>query len=51
MEQFTIDDLELMTILGEGGWGCVRLCRHKSNNKYYAVKMMSKRGLIDEKQQ
>lgn len=51
-----LSDFEFMTILGEGkrvlsigGWGCVRLCKSKSSGRYYAVKIMSKQGLIKQK--
>lgn len=37
-------------VIGEGGWGCVLFTEHIHTGKTYAVKMMSKKGLIMEKQ-
>lgn len=45
-----MDNLELGVVLGEGAWGSVRVAKHKYTEKYYAVKIMSKYGLIKEKQ-
>lgn len=37
-------------VIGEGGWGCVRFATHIQTKKTYAVKVMSKHGLIQQKQ-
>lgn len=37
-------------VIGEGGWGCVKFATHVHTNKKYAVKMMSKKILLDQKQ-
>lgn len=37
-------------MIGEGAWGCVRVASHTTTGKYYAVKVMSKHGLIQQKQ-
>jgi protein kinase A len=37
-------------VIGEGGWGCVRFATHIHTRKTYAVKIMSKQGLIKQKQ-
>ena len=37
-------------VIGEGGWGCVRFGTHTYTKKTYAVKIMSKSGLIQQKQ-
>lgn len=37
-------------MIGEGAWGCVRFAHHKATDKSYAVKIMSKYGLLKEKQ-
>lgn len=42
--------MELGRVIGEGAWGCVRVASHKHTGKFYAVKIMSKHGLIEQKQ-
>lgn len=49
-----LDDYELGTILGEGkhklslgAFGTVRLAKSKSSGRFFAVKIMSKQGLIE----
>ena len=42
--------LDLGKIVGEGAWGSVRHAVHKKTKKNYAVKVMSKSGLLQQKQ-
>lgn len=42
--------MKLGRVIGEGAWGCVRIAKHEKTERHYAVKMMSKYGLIKEKQ-
>lgn len=41
------DDFEYYNRLGEGGFGFVIRCKKKSTGKYYAMKLQTKKGLLD----
>eukprot|EP00760_Papus_ankaliazontas_P014266 PhM_4_TR16012/c0_g1_i1/m.2113 len=43
-------DLELKETLGTGTFGRVRLCRHKSSNKFFALKILKKQEILRMKQ-
>lgn len=42
-----LSDFEYYNKLGEGGFGFVVHCKKKSTGKHYAMKLQTKRGLID----
>ena len=44
------DDLDLRQVLGEGSFGCVRLCVHKPTKEPYALKALHKGHLISTNQ-
>lgn len=46
-EKVTIDDFEVLKVLGKGGYGKVYLVRYKSNGQLYAMKSMSKKHIED----
>lgn len=41
------DDFDYMNKLGEGGFGFVVHCKKKSTGKHYAMKIQTKKGLLD----
>ena len=43
----SMDDFKFFAKLGEGGFGVVLHCEKKSTGKHYAMKIQTKRGLID----
>jgi serine/threonine protein kinase len=45
-----IENIDLGEVIGEGAWGCVRIAQHKYTKRHYAVKIMSKYGLIKQRQ-
>uniref|UniRef100_A0A0N4ZS67 Protein kinase domain-containing protein n=1 Tax=Parastrongyloides trichosuri TaxID=131310 RepID=A0A0N4ZS67_PARTI len=45
-----IDRLLTVTTIGTGTFGRVQLCRHKINGKYYALKSMNIKHLIENRQ-
>lgn len=45
-----IDDFEIMTLLGSGTFGVVRLCRHRQSGKFFALKIMKKSRICELKQ-
>ena len=45
-----LKDCELRATLGTGSFGRVRLIKHKSDNGYYALKMLKKSEVIHLKQ-
>ncbi|KAG5503386.1 hypothetical protein GH5_04459 [Leishmania sp. Ghana 2012 LV757] len=48
-EKLTKDDFETLDVLGKGSFAYVVLCRRLSTNKYYAMKVINKQGLLDHK--
>ncbi|CCW64302.1 unnamed protein product [Phytomonas sp. EM1] len=48
-EKLTKDDFESLDVLGKGSFAYVVLCRRISTNKYYAMKVVNKQGLLDQK--
>jgi serine/threonine protein kinase len=46
----TLDDFELMCVLGRGGFGKVMQVRHKSTGKVYAMKILKKKELKRRRQ-
>jgi serine/threonine protein kinase len=46
----SLDDFEMMKLLGYGTYGRVFLARKKDNGKIYAIKVLDKRGLTRQKQ-
>lgn len=46
-EKLTIDDFEIKDSLGKGSFGVVVLCRRIATNKFYALKIVDKKGLLD----
>jgi len=49
--QYTMDDLELLGVLGSGAFGKVRVAKAKESGKYYALKMHSKSFIVKNEQQ
>ncbi|KAL5205401.1 hypothetical protein ABZP36_033610 [Zizania latifolia] len=41
-----VDDFELLTIIGRGAFGEVRLCREKSTSNVYAIKKLKKSEML-----
>ncbi|XP_014218837.2 LOW QUALITY PROTEIN: RAC-beta serine/threonine-protein kinase B-like [Copidosoma floridanum] len=48
-KKVTIDNFELLEVLGQGGYGTVISCREKSTKKYYALKTIEKLFIIRHK--
>ena len=46
----TLDDFELMKLLGYGTYGRVFLARRKKNGKIYAIKVLDKKNIMKNKQ-
>ena len=44
----SIDDLKLLTVVGQGAFGTVFLGKLSTTNKYYAIKMLKKNKLIED---
>lgn len=47
----SLDDLELLAVLGVGSFGTVRLVRHKGPDELYALKQLSKATVVLTRQQ
>jgi len=45
-KQVSIDDFELLKVLGQGAFGKVFLARHMAQNKIYAMKVLKKESII-----
>ncbi|KAF3650228.1 hypothetical protein FXO37_18564 [Capsicum annuum] len=41
-----VDDFELLTIIGRGAYGEVRLCREKKSGNIYAMKKLKKSEML-----
>lgn len=46
----TKEDFEVLTIIGRGAFGEVRVCRHKETKKVYAMKIMRKSEMLKKNQ-
>ena len=42
-QKITFDNFEFLKVLGKGGFGKVILCREKSSNSLYAMKILKKK--------
>ena len=40
-KKLSVDDFEVIKFIGRGGFGEVNICRHKANNKIYAMKKIT----------
>jgi len=49
-KKFKLDDFIIMQTLGTGSFGRVHLVKHKESGKYYAMKVLVKRQIIESKQ-
>lgn len=49
-QKATLDDFELMTVLGRGGFGKVMQVRHRTTGQVYAMKILKKGELTKRKQ-
>jgi len=49
-KKFKLDDFVIMQTLGTGSFGRVHLVKHKESGKYYAMKVLVKRQIIESKQ-
>ena len=47
-DSISLEDFEILNVLGKGGYGKVQLVRYKGNGEIYAMKSMSKSELADE---
>ena len=45
--QMNVDDLKLLTVVGQGAFGTVFLGKMSTTNKYYGVKMLQKHKLLE----
>lgn len=45
-DQYTMDDFDIISVLGKGYYGKVMLCREKKTNRIYAIKTVHKARLI-----
>jgi len=46
----TLDDFDMLEILGTGTFGKVRLCKHKQTKKYFCIKILNKARILRLKQ-
>jgi serine/threonine protein kinase len=49
-EKVTIDDFDLLKVLGKGSFGKVMLVRHKGTKEHFAMKTLRKQALIQRNQ-
>jgi len=49
-KKFKLDDFIIMQTLGTGSFGRVHLVKHKETGKFYAMKVLVKRQIIESKQ-
>jgi len=47
-QKVTVADFDLLTIIGRGAFGEVRLCRERRSNQVFAMKTMSKAQLVGQ---
>ena len=50
MNTKSLDDFNLMTVIGKGTYAKVVLVRYKQDNKIYAMKMLKKKYIIEKDQ-
>lgn len=50
MKKVKIVDFEILTTLGIGTFGRVRLVKHRNTSKYYAAKILKKGEIMKSKQ-
>lgn len=48
-KQVTVDDFDLLQVIGTGGFGVVRLCRERATRRVFAMKQMNKQELLSRK--
>ena len=48
-KQISVEDFELIKVIGRGGFSRVILCRKKDTGRLYAMKILKKSKLIREK--
>lgn len=49
-KKMSLDDFTLLTIIGRGAFGEVRVCRKKDTNEVFAMKIMQKSEMLKKKQ-
>ncbi|KAL1805223.1 uncharacterized protein LOC108199706 [Daucus carota subsp. sativus] len=49
-QKFCVDDFELLTIIGRGAFGEVRVCREKKSGNIYAMKKLKKSEMLSRGQ-
>lgn len=47
VEKVGLEDFELIAVIGQGSFGKVVKCRHKTTGKIYALKMLNKKSIIE----
>ena len=50
-KKISIDDFEKVKVLGQGNFGVVYLIKKKNKNKYYAMKVLSKKAINEKRQE
>ena len=46
MSKATMKDYELISVLGQGEFGKVKLAKRKKDNKLYAIKILYKKSFV-----
>ncbi|KAK1377783.1 hypothetical protein POM88_024527 [Heracleum sosnowskyi] len=49
-QKFSVDDFDLLTVIGRGAFGEVRLCREKKSGNIYAMKKLKKSEMLSRGQ-
>jgi serine/threonine protein kinase len=49
-KKFAIEDFEVIKLLGQGSFGKVKLVKHKATKQHFALKCLSKQGVLGRKQ-
>lgn len=47
--ELALDDLKMLTVVGQGAFGTVFLGKLSTTNKYYAIKMLKKNKIIEQR--
>lgn len=50
-ERYNFDDFILRGLVGEGGFGVVRIAEHRTLKKFFAIKILSKKEVVELGQQ